>query len=86
MLTVKDVPAVRAVTTGPITVANDVLHVTPKRVPRDESGVISISELAVTFVVFTVTLVAAAAITIAPAGAAAQTAGEAAEAQFVAVR
>lgn len=85
MLTVKLVPAVRAVTTGPIMVANDVLQVTLRRVPKDESGVISISLLAVTAEVFTTMDVVAAAMVNAPALADPHTAGEAEEAQFVAV-
>ena len=83
--TVKLVPAVLAVTTGPITDAKVVLHVTLRRVPSEVSGWIIISLFAVTAVVSTTTEVVAAAIAKAPAAADPHTAGEAALAQFVAV-
>lgn len=63
-----------------------VLHVTPNRVPRDESSWVRISLFAVTAVVFTVTAVAAAEITTAPAAATPQSAGVAVpSAQLLAV-
>jgi hypothetical protein len=62
-----------------------VLQVTLSFVPSDESSMMRIWLLAVTAVVFTVTVVAAAAITTDPAGAELHTAGEAEELQFVVV-
>jgi len=62
-----------------------VLQVTPSRFPIEESNVTAMLLLAVTAVVSTTTLVCPAAITTAPSGAAAHSAGVAREAQFVMV-
>jgi hypothetical protein len=64
----KEVPVVLAVIVYVLPVV--VLHVTPRRDPMLESSAMTISLFAVTAVVLTVTVVAAAAIVTAPAGAA----------------
>jgi hypothetical protein len=63
----------------------EVLQVTPNRVPRELSSSTRISLLAVTAEVFTTIVVAGLAIATAPAEAELHTAGEADEAQLVAV-
>lgn len=80
---VKLVAAVRALTVEGA-LAGVALHVTLRAVPRDESSCSTITLLAVTAVVLTTTVVPEAATTTNPAGAAAQTAGDADDAHLVA--
>lgn len=85
IVTVKLVPATRAVTTGLMILATTVLQVTLNFVPREVSGCTIIWLFAVTAVVFTVTVVAVAAMVKDPADAEPQTAGDADDEQLVAV-
>jgi len=79
---VKLVPATLAETS---TLSSPVLQVTPNKAPSESSLNTTIVELAVTAVVFTVTLVAAAGKVNAPAAEDPQTAGEAEDTHFVVV-
>ena len=79
---VKLVPGLRAETVGCTGV---LLHVTPSRLPSEESNVSAILLLPVTAVVSTTTLVDPGAMTTAPSGAAPHTAIDALEAQFAKV-
>ncbi len=79
---VNEVPAVRALTHAAILV---VLHVAERSLPRLESMVIVMRDLAVTAVVFTTNDVAAAATATAPLADAPQTAGDAEDVQFTVV-
>ena len=79
---VKLVPGVRAVTPTPASAIESVLlHVTPRALLRLESGVKNIWLLAVTALVFTVTVVAPVAMLMNPAAEFPQIAGERLEAQ-----
>ena len=82
-LTVKLVPATRALIVYLLPVV--VLHVTPRRAPTDESSVMKISLSFVTEVVLTVIVLVPFGSATFPAGAAPHTAGEAGEAQLLAV-
>ena len=79
---VKLFPGDRALTVGWLTA---VLQVTLKAVPREESNVRRISELVPTTEVFTTRVVPAAGTATSPAEAVPHTAGDAADAQLVAV-